>query len=65
VGPRADLDDIEKRKFLTLLTLKLRPLASRYTDYAIPAPRMRGRERNYEEQEDNASIFTKTKFCFC
>jgi hypothetical protein len=38
VGPRADLDDVEKRKFLTLLGLDLRRLdrsASRYTDYAI------------------------------
>jgi hypothetical protein len=28
VGPRAGLDDVEKRKFLTLLGLELRPLAS-------------------------------------
>jgi hypothetical protein len=40
---RAGLDDLEKRKFLTLPGLELRPLgrpavASRYTDYAIPAP---------------------------
>jgi hypothetical protein len=40
----AGLDDLEKRKFLTLPGLDLRPLgrpatvASRYTDYAIPAP---------------------------
>jgi hypothetical protein len=26
VDPRADLDDVEKRKFLTLLGLELRPL---------------------------------------
>jgi hypothetical protein len=26
VGPRAGLDDVEKRKFLTLLGLELRPL---------------------------------------
>jgi hypothetical protein len=26
VGPRADLDDVEKRKFLTLLELELRSL---------------------------------------
>jgi hypothetical protein len=43
VDPRA-LDDVEKRKFLNLPGLELRPLAvvqpvaSRYTDYAIPAP---------------------------
>jgi hypothetical protein len=42
VDLRAALDDLEKRKFLTLPGLELRPLgrpavASRYTDYAIPA----------------------------
>jgi hypothetical protein len=39
VGPRAGLDDVEKRKLLTLPGLKFRPspFASRYTDYAIPA----------------------------
>jgi hypothetical protein len=26
VSPRADLDDVEKRKFLTLLGLELRPI---------------------------------------
>jgi hypothetical protein len=41
VDPRAGLDDVEKRKFLTIPGLELRPLgrpavASRYTDYAIP-----------------------------
>jgi hypothetical protein len=45
MNPRAGLDDVEDRKFLTLLGLKLRPLgrqpvSSRYTDYAIPAPNM-------------------------
>jgi hypothetical protein len=42
VDPRAGLEDLEKRKFLTLPGLELRPprssVASRYTDYAIPAP---------------------------
>jgi hypothetical protein len=42
VGPRAGLDDMGKRKFLTLSGLELepsvvQPVASRYTDYAIPA----------------------------
>jgi hypothetical protein len=40
VGPRAGVDDLEKRKFLTLPGLELRPLGravSRYTDYAFPA----------------------------
>jgi hypothetical protein len=44
VDLRAGLDDLEERKFLTLPGLELRPpsivqpVASRYTDYAIPAP---------------------------
>jgi hypothetical protein len=41
VGPRACLNDVEKRKFLTPPGLELsvvQPVASRYTDYAIPAP---------------------------
>jgi hypothetical protein len=38
VDPRASLDDLEKRKFLTLPGLELQPVASRYTDYATPAP---------------------------
>jgi hypothetical protein len=42
VDPRASVDDAEKRNFLTLPVLELRssvvqPLASRYTDSAIPA----------------------------
>jgi hypothetical protein len=38
VDLRAGVDDLEKRKFLTLPGLELQPVASRYTDYAIPAP---------------------------
>jgi hypothetical protein len=38
---RAGLDDLEKRKFLTLPGLELQPVASRYTEYAIPARHMR------------------------
>jgi hypothetical protein len=37
VGSRAGLHDVQKRKFLILLGLELRPLG-RYTDCAIPAP---------------------------
>jgi hypothetical protein len=45
VGPRAGLDDVEKRKFLTLPGLELdpsvfQPVASRYTDYAITSPQI-------------------------
>jgi hypothetical protein len=39
VNPSVGLDDVEKRKFLTLLGLELQPpVARRYTDYAIPFP---------------------------
>jgi hypothetical protein len=43
VDPRAGRDDVKKRKFFTLPGLELRPsvvqpVASRYADYAIPAP---------------------------
>jgi hypothetical protein len=38
-SPRAGLDDVEKRKFLTLPGLELGPLGRpALTDYAIPAP---------------------------
>jgi hypothetical protein len=41
MGPRAGGDDVKKRKFLTLPGFELKsiivqPVASRYTDYAIP-----------------------------
>jgi hypothetical protein len=42
VGPTAGLNDVEKRKILFPPGLELRPLgrlASRYTDFAIPALR--------------------------
>jgi hypothetical protein len=43
VGPRAGLDDVEKRKNLTLPGLEIwplgRPAQSCYTDCAVPTPR--------------------------
>jgi hypothetical protein len=43
VDPRPGLDDVEKRKFLTLPGLELdssvvQPVVSRYIDYSVPAP---------------------------
>jgi hypothetical protein len=35
VGPRIGLDYLEKRKFLALPGLELRPVANRYTDSHI------------------------------
>jgi hypothetical protein len=43
VGPRASLDDVEKKKFIEFIGTRtptpsvVRPVASRYTDYVIPA----------------------------
>jgi hypothetical protein len=36
VGPRTGLDDVEKRDSNSDLSV-VQPVASRYTDYAIPA----------------------------
>jgi hypothetical protein len=38
VGPRAGLDDVEKRKFFTLPGLEFQPVAIRKTDYVILVP---------------------------
>jgi hypothetical protein len=38
VDPRAGLDDMEKRKLELPPLLVVQPVASRYTDWAIPAP---------------------------
>jgi hypothetical protein len=66
VGPRAGLDDVEKKKFLTLPGLELRPsvnhpVASRYTDYAIPDPLDNKENRNIscpclESNPDSSAI---------
>jgi hypothetical protein len=59
VDPRAGLDDMEKWTFLTLLGFKLppplvvQPVASRYTDWAIPAP------ENLLVQQINKSTLNK------
>jgi hypothetical protein len=56
VGPRAGLDEVEKRNFLTLQGLELDPsvvqlVASRYTDYAIPAPTLNGEDLNIQSTD--------------
>jgi hypothetical protein len=64
VGSRAGLDDVEKRKFLTLLGLELRhsvgqAVASRYTDYALPATsvlRTLLSSRDKERSEDRSDV---------
>jgi hypothetical protein len=58
VVPRADLDDLEKRKFLTLPGLELRPsvvqpVASRYTDSAIPDLMICRKKSIYSRQQRN------------
>jgi hypothetical protein len=50
-GPQAGLDYVEKRTYLTLLALNSEPsivhsVASRYTDYALPAQIQTGEVRN-------------------
>jgi hypothetical protein len=52
VDPRAGLDDLEKRIYLTISGLELRPsvvqpVARRYTDYALPAPIKNGSNGKY------------------
>jgi hypothetical protein len=51
VDPRAGLDSLEKRKFLTLPGLELRPArSSLYTDYAIPTRALQGYLKPVREQ---------------
>jgi hypothetical protein len=42
VGPRADLDDVEKRKFLTLPGSELRPLGRPAGSHSVYRPRRPG-----------------------
>jgi hypothetical protein len=67
VGFRAGLNDVETRKFLTLPGLKLRPLgwtpvASRYTDYAIPALNLK--EVEIERKMEVCSVSYRLR-CTC
>jgi hypothetical protein len=47
VDPRADLDDVEKRKFLTLQGLELRPLGRPARSQSLYRMRYPGSLRNY------------------
>jgi hypothetical protein len=65
VDRRAGLDDYEKRTFLTLPGLELRPLsrpavASRYTDYTTPAPRILGELRKTVKNPQDAPAEIRT-----
>jgi hypothetical protein len=62
VDRRDCLDDVQRRKFLTLPGLKLRPLfvqpiASHYTDYAIPALK----RRRLENRPTSSRVYMKTE----
>jgi hypothetical protein len=47
VDPRSGLDDVDKRKFLTVPGLEIQPVASRYTDYVVPALMSHSTRYNY------------------
>jgi hypothetical protein len=58
---RADLEDLEKRKFLTLPGLNsdpsvIQPVASHYTDYAIPAHNNVIEHKNTRDKKQNILI---------
>jgi hypothetical protein len=74
VGPRAGVDDVEKRKFLTLRGSNsdlsvIQPVASCCTDYANPAPvQKQGTCRNSPLNQSSLStslkrIITSTENC--
>jgi hypothetical protein len=69
VGPRTDLNDLEKRKILPLLGLELRPIgrpsrSQSYTDWAIPAPNWlrTGRPRGRSSSPGKVKTFFSTSF---
>jgi hypothetical protein len=54
MDPRAGLDNLEERKLIldpigtrTPTTQVVQPVASRYTDYATPAPKKKGEYKNF------------------
>jgi Rad3-related DNA helicase len=66
VDPRAGLDEVEKRKFLTLPGLELntsvdQPVASRSTDYAVPARRSEKYLQNISDKRETR-IFIPDNF---
>jgi hypothetical protein len=53
VGPRAGLDDVEKRKFLTLPGLELRPLARPAGSQSLAIPTELSRVQSYIKIDGN------------
>jgi hypothetical protein len=60
VDPSAGLDDLEKRKFLTLPGIELRP-PSRYIDCASPAPVTEGYLYEFERKEHQADAVCRNR----
>jgi hypothetical protein len=65
VDPRAGLEDVEYRKFFLHRDSKfdpsvVQPVASRYTDYAIPTPNFY-QENTYEDRDRYVNLLTVTE----
>jgi hypothetical protein len=61
VNPRAGLDDVEKRKFLTLPDdpSVVHPVASRYTDCAVPLMYLRKRGKGRKVDISHKAVPTQ------
>jgi hypothetical protein len=59
VGPRAGLDDVEKRKFLTLPGLELRPLGCPARSQSLYRLRYPGKSQNYFKYLPKHSLKSK------
>jgi hypothetical protein len=57
VDPRASLEDVEKRKFLTLLGIELRPLGRPARSESLYGLRYRGMKKSEQSLETHVSGF--------